>query len=64
MQSDDTEHPEPVEEADLTDDQIQHVDYLLWSHGAANDLRARVEAELRGERPPEWAVDAEEGDQA
>lgn len=53
-----TGHPEPDETAfPYTDAEIQHVEYLLWSHGAEDALRARVKAELQQREPPPWAVD-------
>ena len=53
-------HPEPPDEAeDLTNEQLEQVAYVLWEHGADEAMRARVTAELRGEEPPEWAVDPE-----
>lgn len=55
-----TGHPEPADEAyPFTKTEIQHVEYLLWSHGADDALRARVKAEMQQRRPPEWAVDPE-----
>lgn len=54
--SDDEPHPEPAVAPEFGDDEVQHVDYILWSHGADSALRARVKAELRGETPPTWAV--------
>ena len=53
-------HPEPPAEAEnLTNEQLEQVAYVMWEHGASKEMRARVTAELRGEKPPEWAVDPE-----
>jgi hypothetical protein len=53
-------HPEPADEAeDLTNEQLEQVAYVMWEHGVSAEMRARVTAELRGQKPPEWAIDHE-----
>jgi ABC-type Zn2+ transport system substrate-binding protein/surface adhesin len=52
----DDAHPEPVEDVEFSEEHIDHLNYLLWSHGASEDLRARVTAELNGVEPGEWAI--------
>lgn len=56
-------HPEPPDEAEeLTNQQLEHVAYVMWERGADAAMRARVTAELRGEQPPDFAVDSRFGD--
>lgn len=51
------QHPEPVPNVEFAEDHVQHVDYLLWAFETDEAVRTCVVAEMRGNTPPQWAID-------